>query len=184
MNRCSWVGDDKTYIDYHDNEWGVPVYDDKLLFEMLILESFHTGLSWLIILKKRENFRKAFDNFDSKVIENYNENKILELLENKGIVRSRRKIEATIKNSSVFHSIQKEFGSFSSYLWGFNNNRVTYNRDNNITTTTDLSDRVSKDLKERGMKYVGSVTINAYLEAVGILNNHQLECDFRSQEKY
>lgn len=176
MSRCSWVGSDEIYIKYHDNEWGVPVYDDKLLFEMLILESFHTGLSWLIILKKRENFRKAFDNFDSQIIVHYGEDKIEELLNNPGIVRSRRKIEATIGNTRVYHNIQKEFGSFSNYLWGFNNNKITYNKDDSFMTTTELSDRVSKDLKKRGMKYVGSVTINAYLEAVGVLNNHHTSC--------
>lgn len=174
--RCSWVSNDDIYIKYHDEEWGVPVYDDKVLYEMLILESFHTGLSWLIILKKRENFRKAFDNFDSKIVENYTDEKVEELLNNPGIVRSRRKITATIENTRIFHEIQKEYGSFSNYLWGFNDNKITYDDSKEFRTTTDLSDRVAKDLKKRGMKYVGSVTINAYLEAVGVINNHDEDC--------
>ncbi|MBN2618234.1 MAG: DNA-3-methyladenine glycosylase I [Spirochaetales bacterium] len=174
--RCSWVTNDEIYQNYHDEEWGVPVYDDHTLYEMLILESFHAGLSWLIILKKRDNFRKAFDDFNSEKIEKYDDKKIIKLLNNEGIVRHKQKIMAAIENTKIFHEIQKEFGSFSNYLWGFNNNKIIKNMDDNFQNRTALSDKISKNLKSRGMKFVGSVTIQAYLEAIGIFNNHQLKC--------
>lgn len=176
VNRCSWVTNSKIHEEYHDKEWGVPVYDDQLLYEILVLESFHTGFSWLIILKKIESFRIAFDNFNSKKIEAYNEEKIEELVNNEKIIRSRRKIIAAINNTKIFHDIQQEFGSFANYIWGFTNNQVIKNKDNNMASTTEISNTVSKDLKKRGMKYVGSVTINAFLEAIGVFNNHEISC--------
>lgn len=182
VNRCTWVQEKPSiYIDYHDQEWGKPVFDDETLYEMLFLECFQAGLSWLTVLNKRENFRKAFDGFDVLKIARYKEDKIAELLENKGIIRSGRKISAAIKNAGIFIEIQKEFGSFSKYLWAFTNGKVIHNMDDVYEVTTDLSDRVSKDLKKRGMKYVGSVTIYAYLQGVGMVNDHETGC-FRHNE--
>lgn len=177
--RCKWVNlKNPLYIDYHDNEWGVPSYDDNYLFEMLLLESFQAGLSWECVLNKREEFRKAFDNFDYYKISKYDENKIQELLENNGIIKNKLKIKASIINSRIFIEIQKEFGSFSKYIWSFSNNEIIKNKDNKFQTTSELSDRVSKDLKKRGMKFVGSTIIYSYLQAAGIINDHELECEF------
>ena len=164
------------YISYHDEEWGVPVYDDDKLFEMLLLESFQAGLSWICVLKKRENFRMAMDNFDYRKIALYDEDKIRELLSNSGIIRSRRKIESCILNAKIFLDIQKEWGSFSKYIWHFTNGRVIYSDGVNIPTTSILSDKVSCDLRKRGMKFVGSVIIYSYLQAVGIVNDHEKGC--------
>ena len=177
MNRCSWV-DKKSeiYIKYHDEEWGVPKYNDRDLFELLILEGFQAGLSWLCVLKKREAFRKAFDNFDVEKISNYNEEKIEKLLKNEGIIRSRQKIEAAIKNASVFIQIQKEFGSFSNYIWSFTDRKIIKNLNDKFEVSTPLSDKISKDLKHRGMKYVGSIIIYSYLQAIGIINDHETTC--------
>lgn len=174
--RCKWVNDTELYRNYHDEEWGVAVHDDQTLFEMLILESFHSGLSWFIILKKRENFRKAFDDFDVEKVAGYDENKIQELLQDAGIVRSRGKIAAAISNAKVFISIQKEFGTFSKYLWSFTDNKVIKNTEEMFDTRTQWSDNLSKDLKKRGMKYLGSVTVQSYLEAVGLIQNHDHSC--------
>ncbi|MDD3263531.1 MAG: DNA-3-methyladenine glycosylase I [Candidatus Nanoarchaeia archaeon] len=179
--RCSWAGDDEVYIKYHDEEWGVPVFDDKKLFEMLILESAQAGLSWIIILKKRENYRSAFDNFDYKKISKYNEEKILELIENKGIIRNKRKIESAIRNSKIFIEIQKEFGSFSNYIWGFVNNKPIINLENKIITRSIISDKISEDLKKRGMNFVGSTIIYSFMQAVGMVNDHSFDC-FRFEE--
>lgn len=177
MKRCFWVDEKSdTYIKYHDEEWGVPKYDDRELFELLILEGFQAGLSWLTVLKKREAFRKAFDNFDVKKVSNYDEKKIQELLKNEGIIRSRQKIEATVKNAKIFIEIQKEFGSFSNYIWGFTNGEVIKNKDDKFEVSTPLSDKVSKDLKKRGMKYVGTVIIYSYLQSIGIVNDHETTC--------
>ena len=177
--RCKWVNEkNEIYIKYHDEEWGVPSYDDKYLFEMLLLESFQAGLSWECILNKRENFRGAFDNFDYTKISNYDENKIEELKNNAGIVRNGRKIIAAINNAKIFIQIQKEFGSFSKYIWGFTNGEVIKNIDDNFVTTSSLSDAVSKDLSKRGMKFVGSTIIYSYLQAIGIINDHELNCDW------
>jgi DNA-3-methyladenine glycosylase I len=177
MKRCSWADtDNKIYTDYHDFEWGVPSHDDLYLFEMFVLESFHTGLSWLIILKKREAFRKAFDNFNYNIIKDYDENKIEELLNNKDIVRNKSKIVSTIKNAKSFIKIQEEFGSFDKYIWSFSNNEVVHSDGVNYYTTNYLSDKISKDLKKRGFSYMGSVTCYSYLEAIGILNNHMDYC--------
>lgn len=175
--RCWWARDrGKELEEYHDNEWGVPVYDDHMLFEMLVLESFTAGLSWLIILKKRDAFREAFDNFDAEKISQYTEAKVEKLLENKGIVRSRAKIKATISNSKVFMDIQKEFGSFSNYLWGYTDNKVLYTDTDYIPTHTELSDRIAADLKRRGIKFFGTVTVYSYLQAVGVVNCHESYC--------
>lgn len=180
MERCSWVAHQcELYQRYHDEEWGVPVHEDGLLFEMLILESFHTGLSWLIILKKREAFKEAFDFFDAQKIALYKEEKVQELLQNEKIVRSEAKIRATITNAQVFIAIQKEFGSFEKYLWGFTSGKVLYQKD--TKPTSELSDLLSKDLKKRGFKFMGSVTMHAYLQAVGVVCAHEPQC-FRNQE--
>lgn len=177
MKRCSWV-DEKSeiYVKYHDEEWGVPKYSDRELFELLILESFQAGLSWITVLKKREAFRKAFDNFDVEKVAKYNQNKINELLLNKCIIRSRRKIEAAINNAKIFIEIQKEYGSFSNYIWKFTDNKIIKNERAFIPVSTTLSDNISKDLKHRGMKYVGTVIIYSYLQAVGIVNDHEICC--------
>lgn len=177
MKRCRWV-DEKSeiYVKYHDTEWGVPQHDDKVLFEFLVLESFQAGLSWITVLKKREAFRKAFDNFDVKKVANYNEAKITELLNNPGIIRSRNKIVSTVNNAKIFMQIQKEYGSFSNYIWGFTNNKIIKNTTDEMNLSTPLSDTISKDLKKRGMKYVGTVIIYSYLQAIGIVDDHELNC--------
>lgn len=177
MQRCHWVDlKSQIYIDYHDYEWGVPTYDDQTLFELLVLESFQAGLSWLCVLKKREFLREAFDSFDPVKIANYGEEKISILLQNKNIIRSRRKIEAMISNAKIFLDIKKEWGSFSNYIWHFTDYQVIKNLDDNLKTTSSLSDEVSIDLKKKGMKYVGSIIIYSYLQAIGIINDHELNC--------
>jgi len=177
MKRCFWVDDNsQIYKDYHDNEWGIPKYDDKELFELLILESFQAGLSWITVLKKRDAFRKAFDNFDVNKVANYDEDKINELLNNEGIIRSQNKIRSAILNANIFISIQKEFGSFSNYIWKFTNGKVIKNKNDKFKVSTPLSDEISKDLKKRGMKYVGTVIIYSYLQAAGIVNDHETTC--------
>ena len=177
MKRCFWV-DEKSeiYVKYHDEEWGVPKYDDKELFELLILESFQAGLSWITVLKKREAFREAFDNFDVKKVASYKENKIEELLGNEKIIRSRGKIEAAINNAKIFMAIQKEFGSFSNYIWSFTDNKVIKRKSKALPASTPLSDKISKDLKKRGMKYTGTVIIYSYLQAIGVVDDHDMEC--------
>ena len=177
MKRCFWV-DEKSeiYVKYHDEEWGVPNHNDRDLFELLILEGFQAGLSWITVLKKREAFRKAFDNFDVKKVSEYDEEKINALLENKDIIRSRGKITAAINNAKIFIEIQKDFGSFSNYIWGFTDNKVIKNTTGEIPVKTELYDMVSKDLKKRGMKYTGSVIIYSYLQAIGIVDDHDINC--------
>lgn len=177
MKRCFWV-DEKSeiYTKYHDEEWGVPKYDDRDLFELLILEGFQAGLAWITVLKKREAFKNAFDNFDVKKVSKYNEDKVNELMQNPGIIKSRNKIEAAINNAKIFMQIQKEFGSFSNYIWGFTDNKVIKNMTDEFPVKTELSDRISKDLKKRGMKYTGSVIIYSYLQAIGIVNDHERGC--------
>lgn len=179
MKRCNWpnLKNNKLYQDYHDFEWGVPSYDDHHLFEMFVLESFHCGLSWLIILKKREAFRKAFDNFDAELIANYSEDKIKKLMNNKEIVRNRRKIMATIQNAKSYIEVKREFGAFSRYIWSFTNNKVICGDGINFQTTTSLSDKVAKDFKKRGFKFMGSVTTLSYLQAVGVCNDHSIGCN-------
>ncbi len=177
MKRCFWV-DEKSeiYTKYHDEEWGIPKHDDHELFELLILESFQAGLSWITILKKRENFRKAFDNFDIQKVANYNNEKIAELLSNTGIIRSKNKILSAINNAKIFMQIQKDFGSFANYIWSFTDNKVLKNTTGKIITSSPLSDEISKDLKKRGMKYVGTVIIYSYLQAIGIIDDHDQNC--------
>jgi DNA-3-methyladenine glycosylase I len=177
MKRCFWV-DEKSeiYVKYHDEEWGVPKRNDRELLELLILESFQAGLSWLTVLKKRDAFRLAFDNFDIEKIVNYDEHKISELMQNKNIIRCKNKILAAINNSKIFKQIQKDYGSFSNYIWGFTDNKIIKNTTGQIFTTSELSDKISKDLKQKGMKYVGSTIIYSYLQAIGILNDHDKNC--------
>jgi len=182
--RCSWSGNDPLYMSYHDEEWGVPVYDDDKLFEFLILETFQAGLSWITILRKRENFRKAFDNFDYQKIASYDENKFDELINDKGIIRNKLKIKATISNATSFIEIQREFGSFSKYIWGFVDHKPINNKWkslNEIPATTELSDKLSKDLKKRGFKFVGPTVIYAHMQATGMVNDHVIDC-FRYNE--
>ncbi|WBX71729.1 DNA-3-methyladenine glycosylase I [Tenacibaculum retecalamus] len=182
--RCFWVSDDPLYIAYHDKEWGVPVYDDKALFEFLILETFQAGLSWITILKKRENFREAFDDFDYKKIATYNEDKYNELLLNSGIIRNKLKIKSAISNAQLFMEVQKEFGSFSKYIRGFVDGKPIKNRFDkreDVPATTALSDKISKDLKKRGFKFVGSTVMYAYMQATGMVNDHTTDC-FRYNE--
>jgi len=177
--RCAWCGNDPLYIAYHDTEWGVPVYDDAKLFEFLILETFQAGLSWITILRKRENFRLAFDNFDYKKIANYNEAKFEELLLDAGIIRNKLKIKATISNAVAFMKIQKEFGSFSTYIWNFVNKKPIKNNWQDLKdlpAKTALSDVISKDLKKRGFKFVGSTVIYAHMQATGMVNDHITTC--------
>lgn len=177
MKRCFWV-DEKSeiYVKYHDEEWGVPKYDDKELFELLILESFQAGLSWLTVLKKREAFRIAFDNFDIDKVVNYNDVKITELMNNHEIIRCKNKIKAAINNAKIFKSIQYEFGSFSNYIWNFTDNKIIKNTSGKIIVSSPLSDKISKDLKKRGMKYVGTVIIYSYLQAIGVVDDHDKGC--------
>lgn len=177
--RCAWVTKDQIYIDYHDKEWGKPVYDDKTLFEFLILESFQAGLSWLTILKKRENFRNAFDNFDVEKVAKYTENKVEELVKNEGIIRHRGKINAAINNAKLFIEIQEEFGSFSTFMWNYVNHQPIINHPKTIKevpATTELSDLIAKDLKKRGFKFFGSTIIYAHMQATGMVNDHTMDC--------
>lgn len=172
-NRCSWVNDDKIYIKYHDEEWGIPTHDDGELFEMLVLESFQAGLSWITILKKRENFKIAFDNFDVEKVANYNENKIEELLSNEKIIRHKGKITSAINNAQKFIEIQMEYGSFDNYIWSFTDGEIIKAE---FKTESDLSKEISKDLKKRGMKFVGPTIIYSYLESIGVIDNHEENC--------
>lgn len=178
-NRCSWCGEDPLYIQYHDKEWGTPVYNDDKLFEFLILETFQAGLSWITVLRKRENFREAFDQFDYQKIAKYDDKKYHELLQNAGIIRNKLKIKATISNANAFMDIQKEFGSFSKYIWGFVNNKPIVNHwktMKEIPATTEISDILSTDLKKRGFKFVGSTVIYAHMQATGMVNDHVVDC--------
>ena len=181
QNRCPWAKGEKD-IHYHDTEWGVPSHDDNYIFEMLILEGFQAGLSWNTILQKRENFRNAFDNFDYKIISEYNSKKIESLLEDSGIIRNKLKINSTATNAKAFMKIQEEFGSFSTYIWGFTNNKRIINKWKDISevpATSDLSDKVSKDLKKRGFKFVGSTIVYSFLQALGIIDDHLISCPFK-----
>lgn len=177
MKRCSWVNlNNQKYIEYHDNEWGIPKYEDKELFELLVLEIMQAGLSWETILNKRDSIREAFDNFDLTKIIKYDEVKIIELMQNKGIIRNRKKIEAVIKNAKVFMDIQKSYGTFSNYIWSYTGNKVLKGV---YQTKNNLSDTISYDLKTKGMSFVGSTIIYAYLQAIGIINDHE-ECCFKN----
>lgn len=184
MSRCSWCEKEEVYIEYHDKEWGVPVHDDRKQFEFIVLESAQAGLSWLTILKRRENYRKAYDGFDPEKVAQYDAEKLEELLNNAGIIRNRMKIEASINNAQKFIEIQQEFGSFSNYIWGFVNNKPIINKFTSISevpATTELSDTISKDLKKRGFKFMGSTIVYAHLQAVGIINDHITSC-YRYEE--
>ena len=177
MVRCRWADpNSEIYLAYHDREWGRPEHDDRKLFEMLTLEGFQAGLSWLTILKKREAFHTAFDSFDPAVVAGYGPEKVEVLMADAGIVRNRAKIQAAIQNAGVFLAIRKEFGSFDRYLWGFTDGKVILNTDDVFHTSTDLSDKISKDLKRRGMKFVGTTIIYSFLQAVGVVNDHELAC--------
>ena len=172
--RCSWCSlKNPLYIDYHDNEWGIPNFDDKYLYEMLILESFQAGLSWECVLNKRDSFRKAYDDFDISKVISYDEEKINELINNKNIIRNKLKIKASINNSKIFNKICYEFGSFHNYLRAFTNDEIVYETDK---TTNALSDSISRDLQNRGMKFVGSVIIYSYLQAIGVIYSHDKSC--------
>lgn len=180
--KCKWVDEkNELYVKYHDEEWGVPSFDDAYLFEMLVLELFQAGLSWITILKKREAFRKNFDYFDVQKISEYDDIKIEQLMQEKGIIRNRLKIKAAIQNAKVFIQIQIEYGSFSQYIWGFTNNQIIHF--DVIKTTSELSDRISRDLKEKGMCFVGSTIIYSYLQAIGIIDDHEECCDLYWKRK-
>ena len=182
--RCDWSTKNPLYIAYHDNEWGVPLHDEQQLFEFLILETFQAGLSWITVLRKRENFCKAFDNFDYKKVALYGEDKIQELLLDAGIIRNKLKVRAAISNAAAFMEIQKEFGSFDKYIWDFVDGKpIQTNRKlmSEITATTEISDKLSKDLKKRGFKFVGSTVIYAHMQAAGMVNDHVESC-FRFDE--
>jgi DNA-3-methyladenine glycosylase I len=180
--RCSWCEKDDLYRNYHDNEWGKPVYDDETIFEFLILETFQAGLSWYTVLAKRENFRKAFDDFNLMKIANYSEEKMAELAEDAGIIRNKLKIKATVTNAQAFIKVQEEFGTFSKYIWGFVDGKPIDNQPKNLSevkATTPISDALSKDLKKRGFKFVGSTVVYAHMQATGMVNDHVLDCHTR-----
>ncbi|ATN05007.1 DNA-3-methyladenine glycosylase I [Chryseobacterium indologenes] len=177
--RCGWCEKDDLYRKYHDEEWGTPVYNDRILFEFLILESFQAGLSWYTILSKRDNFRKAFDHFDYKKIAVYDSQKIEELMNDAGIIRNRLKILSAVTNAQKFMEVQKEFGSFSEYIWGFVNGKPLDQKPktlSDIPATTDLSDFIAKDLKKRGFKFMGSTVVYAHMQATGMINDHIESC--------
>ena len=177
--RCAWCEKDDLYRNYHDNEWGKPVYDDATIFEFLILETFQAGLSWYTVLAKRENFRKAFDNFNLKKIANYSEDKMAELAEDAGIIRNKLKIKATVTNAQAFIKVQEEFGTFSKYIWGFVDGKPIDNQPKTLSevkATTPISDALSKDMKKRGFKFVGSTVMYAHMQATGMVNDHVMDC--------
>ncbi|OGU32795.1 MAG: DNA-3-methyladenine glycosylase [Ignavibacteria bacterium GWA2_35_9] len=184
QKRCAWSNNDKLYIKYHDKEWGVPVHNDRKLFEFLILEGFQAGLSWFTILKKRENFRKAFDNFDFNKIAKYDKKKINVLLKDAGIIRNRLKIEAAVTNAKAFIETRKEFGTFDKYIWSFTDGKPIQNKFESlkkIPAKTKLSDKISDNLKKRGFKFVGSTIVYAHMQATGMVNDHAVDC-FRHKE--
>ena len=182
--RCEWVGNDPLMREYHDKEWGTPQHDDQILYELLILEGMQAGLSWSTVLKKRENFRKAFDHFDYKIIAKYDENKVEKLLLNKDIIRNRLKINSAIVNAKLLINIQAEFGSFDNYIWKFVNNKPIDGKCksmSDIPANTELSDLISKDMKKRGFKFIGTTIIYAFMQAIGMVNDHATYC-FRYDE--
>jgi DNA-3-methyladenine glycosylase I len=184
ITRCEWVWHERLLIEYHDKEWGVPLHDDKLLFEFLVLDAFQAGLSWSIILKKRENFRRAFSDFDPFKIAKFNESKVDRLLQDSGIIRNKLKIESTISNAKSFLDVRKEFGSFDKYIWQFVNYTTIQNRWKSIKelpAKTDKSDLMSKDLRKRGFRFVGSTICYAFMQAAGMVNDHIINC-FRYKE--
>lgn len=180
--RCQWSLASELDKDYHDKYWGKPVYDDEILFETLILETMQAGLSWSTILAKRETLTKAYDNFDPHIIIEYDEDKVEELLKDPGIIRNRLKVNSVISNAKAYFKIKEEFESFSTYLWNFVDHKPIINEwqdMSEVPTKTDLSDEISKDLKKRGFKFVGSTTVYAYMQAVGLVNDHVMDCEFR-----
>lgn len=182
--RCSWPGDNELMIKYHDKEWGVPLHNDKKLFEFLILEGFQAGLSWQTIINKRENFRKAFDNFDYNKVALYKKRKINSLMNDAGIIRNKLKIESSVTNANAFLAVRNEFGTFDKYIWGFVNHTPINNKFKSLKelpAKTDLSDLISKDLKKRGFKFVGSTIVYAHIQATGMVNDHLVSC-FRYKE--
>lgn len=182
--RCGWVSDDPIYVIYHDEEWGVPVYDDQRLFEFLILETFQAGLSWITVLRKRENFRAAFEHFDVKKVAAFDDEKIASLMQDPGIIRNGAKIRAAVSNAQAFIQVQKEFGSFSKYIWGFVNGKPQQNSLQSlkdIPAKTELAEAISKDLKKRGFKFVGPTVVYAHMQATGMVNDHVVDC-FRHKE--
>jgi len=184
IQRCPWPSDDKLMIEYHDKEWGIPVHNDRKLFEFLLLEGFQAGLSWKTILHKRKNFRKAFDNFDFNKIAKYDRKKINSLLKDEGIIRNKMKIEAAISNAKAFIQVRKEFGTFDKYIWSFVNykpikNKFTHLKE--LPAKTELSDKISEDLRRRGFKFVGSTIVYAHMQATGMVNDHLVSC-FRYSE--
>ncbi len=184
MNRCAWPSDDPLMIEYHDKEWGVPLHDDRKWFEFIVLDAFQAGLSWRTVLHKRENFRKAFDNFDPVKVARYEEDKVQELLQDAGIIRNKLKIRSTITNAQAFLRIQEEFCSFDLYLWDFSDNKIidtACKSMNDMPVTTNLSDVISKDMIKRGFKFVGSTIVYSFLQAGGVVNDHQTSC-FRYKE--
>ncbi|MFX1599444.1 MAG: DNA-3-methyladenine glycosylase I [Promethearchaeota archaeon] len=184
VKRCAWAGNDLQMKKYHDNEWGIPIHNDRLLFEFLILEGAQAGLSWNTILKKRENFRVAFDYFDYNNIAKYNEQKVEQLMNNEGIIRNRRKIDATIANAKALLKVKKEFGSFDKYIWQFVNYKTLDNKFKELSelpSKTEQSEQMSKDLKKRGFKFVGPTICYAFMQAVGMVNDHVIDC-FRYEE--
>lgn len=179
--RCSWCGSDPLYVAYHDKEWGRPVTDDNKLFEMLTLEGAQAGLSWFTVLKKRHNYVKNFNGFDPRKVSRFSEKKINKLLQDPGIIRNRLKVESTVSNAKLFLAIQKEYGSFAKYLWSFVDGKPIQNKRKSlkqIPAKTKLSDEISKDLKKRGFRFVGSTIVYAYMQAVGMVNDHVVSCDF------
>lgn len=177
--RCGWCEGDTLYEDYHDKEWGVPLFDDRLLFEFLTLETFQAGLSWITVLRKREHFRKAFDSFNYQKIATYDAEKVATLLLNRGIIRNRLKIEATIKNAQAFMLVQKQYSSFSSYIWDFVSGKPIINRYKTlkqIPAHTPLAEKISKDLKQKGFKFVGPTVVYAHMQATGMVNDHLIDC--------
>jgi DNA-3-methyladenine glycosylase I len=183
-NRCEWVGNDPLMREYHDTEWGTPQHDDQILYELLILEGMQAGLSWSTVLKKRENFRKAFNNFDYRIIANYDEDKVEKLLLDEGIIRNRLKINSAIINAKCFIKIQAEFGSFDNYIWKFVNNKPIDNKCtsmSDIPAHTEISDLISKEMKKRGFKFVGSTIMYAFMQTIGMVNDHADYC-FRYEE--
>jgi DNA-3-methyladenine glycosylase I len=177
--RCEWCGDDPLYVAYHDTDWGVPVHDDRLLFEMLVLEGAQAGLSWSTILKKRESYRKAFENFDPEKVARYTDKRMARLLENPGIVRNRLKVASAVRNAGAFLKVVEEFGSFDAYIWGFVDFKPIQNKFEvlkEIPASTSVSDAVSKDLKNRGFNFVGSTICYAYMQSIGMVNDHVTGC--------
>lgn len=183
-NRCEWCGQDPLYVEYHDKDWGVPVHDERLHFEMLILEGAQAGLSWITILKRRDSYREAFDNFDVQKVARYSDKKKEKLLQNPGIIRNKLKVSSAVENAKAFIKVQKEFGSFDKYIWQFTGNKTIHNEWNSlkeIPVKTAESDAMSKDLKKRGFSFVGSTICYAHMQSIGMVNDHVTGC-FRYKE--